>query len=167
MDKKNDVKLAMMFDGGFAEGGAPAIELAERAGCWVTCHNELRTMNNAQDDKKTKFIKGAALDAGKFMDLIQWKSGKGEKPVDGYIADKRVMEGGKGLVKAEGKKEGNKWVVTFTRALASGGTRDHKIEPGKIYNFGFAIHDGNSEARYHVTTFRSITSSRSTRTSRA
>ncbi len=149
MDKKNDVKLAMMFDGGFAEGGTSAIELAERAGCWVTCHNDLRTMKEAKDDKKTKYIKDASLNGGKFMDLIQWRSGKGEKPVDGYIADKRVMEGGKGLIKAEGKKDGNKWVVTFTRALAGGGTGDHKIEPGKIYDFGFALHDGGSGARYH------------------
>lgn len=149
MDKKNEVKLAMMFDGGFAEGGTPAIELAERAGCWVTCHNDLRSMKDAKDDKKTKYIKGAALDGGKFMDLIQWRSGKGEKSIDGYVGDKRVMEGGKGLVKAEGKKEGNKWIVTFTRALAGGGTGDHKIEPGKIYDFGFALHDGGAEARYH------------------
>ncbi|WP_172600027.1 ethylbenzene dehydrogenase-related protein [Sulfuricystis multivorans] len=149
MDKKNEVKLAMMFDGGISDGGTPAIDLAERAGCWVTCHNDLRSMKEAKDDKKTKYIKGAALDGGKFMDLIQWRSGKGEKPVDGFIADKRVMEGGKGLVKAEGKKDGNKWVVTFTRALAGGGTGDHKIEPGKIYDFGFALHDGGAEARYH------------------
>lgn len=149
MDKKNDVKLAMMFDGGFAEGGTPAIELAERAGCWVTCHNDLRSMKEAKDDKKTKYIKGGSLDGGKFMDLLQWRSGKGEKPVDGYIADQRVMVGGKGLIKAEGKKDGNKWVVTFTRALVGGGTGDHKIEPGKIYDFGFALHDGGSEARYH------------------
>ncbi|MCX7897939.1 MAG: ethylbenzene dehydrogenase-related protein [Rhodocyclaceae bacterium] len=149
MDKKNEVKVAMMFDGGFAEGAEPAMELAERAGCWITCHNDLRSMKDAKDDKKTKYIKGAALDGGKFMDLIQWRSGKGEKPVDGYVTDKRVMEGGKALVKAEGKKDGNKWVVTFTRALAGGGTGDHKIEPGKIYNFGFALHDGGSEARYH------------------
>lgn len=149
MDKKNEVKLAMMFDGGFGDGGLPAVEMAERAGCWVTCHNDLRSMKDAKDDKKTKYIKGAALDGGKFLDLIQWRSGKGEKPADGYVTDKRVMEGGKGLVKAEGKKEGNKWIVTFTRALAGGGTGDHKIEPGKIYNFGFGLHDGGSEARYH------------------
>ncbi|MEW6164689.1 MAG: ethylbenzene dehydrogenase-related protein [Pseudomonadota bacterium] len=143
MDKKNEVKLTMLFDGG------GTVEGAELNGCWSTCHTDLRTMKDAKDDKKTKYIKDANLGAGKFYDLIQFRSGKGEKPVDGYVAEKRVMEGGKGLLKAEGKKEGNKWVVTFERSLAGGGTGDHAIAAGKIYNFGFAIHEDYTEARYH------------------
>ena len=143
MDKKNEVKLAMMFDGGGTVAGA------ELNGCWGTCHADLRTMKDAKDDKKTKYIKGADLAGGKFMDLMQFRSGKGEKQVDGHIADQRVMEGGKALVKAEGVKEGNKWVVTFERSLAGGAPGDHAIAPGKIYNFGFAIHEDYSEARYH------------------
>jgi len=143
MDKKNEVKLAMMFDGG------GTVEGADLNGCWGTCHSDLRTMKDAKDDKKTKYIKGADLASGKFMDLIQYRSGKGEKPVDGHVADKRVMEGGKALVKAEGAKEGNKWVVTFERNLAGGAPGDHAITPDKIYNFGFAIHEDFSEARYH------------------
>ncbi len=143
MDKKNEVKLAMMFDGGGTVAGA------ELNGCWGTCHADLRTMKGAKDDKKTKYIKGADLAGGKFMDLMQFRSGKGEKQVDGHIADQRVMEGGKALVKAEGVKEGNKWVVTFERSLAGGAPGDHAIAPGKIYNFGFAIHEDYSEARYH------------------
>ena len=59
------------------------------------------------------------------------------------------MEGGQGLVKAEGIKEGNKWVVTFERKLARGGKGDHAITPDKVYNFGFAIHESFAEARYH------------------
>jgi len=143
MDKKNEVKLAMMFDGG------GTVEGAELNGCWGTCHTDLRSMKDAKDDKKTKYIKGADLAGGKFMDLMQFRSGKGETQVDGHIADKRVMEGGKALVKAEGVKEGNKWVVTFERSLAGGAPGDHAIAPGKIYNFGFAIHEDFSEARYH------------------
>lgn len=143
MDKKNEMKLTMLFDGG------GTVEGAELNGCWATCHTDLRTMQNAKDDKKTKYIKDADLGAGKFYDLIQFRSGKGEKPVDGYVADKRVMEGGKGLIKAEGVKEGNKWVVTFERSLAGGGTGDHAITAGKTYNFGFAIHEDHTEARYH------------------
>jgi hypothetical protein len=143
MDKKNEVKLTMMFDGG------GTVEGAELNGCWGTCHSDLRGMKDAKDDKKTKYIKGADLAGGKFMDLMQYRSGKGEKPVDGHVADKRVMEGGKALVKAEGVKEGNKWVVTFERSLAGGAPGDHAITPDKIYNFGFAIHEDFSEARYH------------------
>ncbi|MDD5297886.1 MAG: ethylbenzene dehydrogenase-related protein [Rhodocyclaceae bacterium] len=143
MDPKNEVKLTMMFDGG---GTVPGAEIN---GCWVTCHKDLRTMKEAKDEKKTKYIEGADLASGKFMDLIQFRSGKGEKPVDGYVADSRQMQGGKGLVAAEGKKEGNKWVVIFARNLAGGGKGDHVIEAGKTYYFGFAIHEDYSAARYH------------------
>ena len=143
MDSKSEVKLTMMFDGG------STVENAEQTGCWVTCHTDMRGMKDAADDKKTKYVKGADVGSGKFMDLIQFRSGKDQKPVDGYVADQRVMEGGKGLVKAEGRKEGNKWVVTFERDLAGGGKGDHKIVPGKVYNFGFALHEDYTNARYH------------------
>jgi len=133
----------MLFDGGSTVPGA------ELNGCWNTCHTDLRSMKDAKDDKKTKYVKDADLAGGKFYDLIQFRSGKGEKPVDGYVTDQRYMEGGKGLVKAEGVKDGNKWVVTFERTLAGGGKGDHAITPDKIFNFGFAIHESFAEARYH------------------
>lgn len=142
-DAKNEVKLTMMFDGG------GTVEGAELNGCWATCHQDLRSMKDAKDDKKTKYIKGADLATGKFMDLIQYRSGKGEKPVDGYVAAAREMDGGKSLVKAEGKKEGDKWVVVLERTLAGTGKGDHTIAAGKIYNFGFAIHEDFANARFH------------------
>ena len=142
-DPKNEIKLAMMFDGG------GTVEGAELNGCWATCHMDLRSMKNAKDDKKTKYIKGADLASGKFMDLIQFKSGKGEKPVDGHVDSERRMDGGKSLVKAEGKKEGGKWVVSFERNLSGTGQGDHSVVEGKLYNFGFAIHDDYTNARHH------------------
>ena len=143
MDKKNEVKLTLLFDGG---GTVPGAEIN---GCWSTCHSDLRTMKDAKDDKKTKYVKDADLASGRFYDLMQFRSGKGEKPADGYVAEKRYMEGGKGLVAATGIKEGNKWVVTLERSLAGGGKGDHAIAPGKTYNFGFAVHEDYTEARYH------------------
>lgn len=143
LDAKNEVKLTMMFDGG------DTVEGSTQNGCWATCHTDLRTMKDAKDDKKTKYIKGADLAKGAFLDLMQFRSGKGEKPVDGHVTDQRTMEGGKSLVKAEGKKEGNKWVVTFERDLAGKGTGDHTIAAGKFYNFGIAIHEDYTNARYH------------------
>jgi len=142
LDQKNEVKLAMMFDGG------GTVEGAEINGCWASCHNDLRTMKNAKDDKKTKHIKNSDLASGKFMDLMQYRSGE-KTPVDGYVAEARHMEGGKALLKAEGKKEGNKWVVTFERTLAGGGKGNHAIVADKVYNFGFAIHEDYTNARYH------------------
>ncbi len=143
MDANNEVKLTIMFDGGGTVDGA------EIGGCWVTCHTDLRTMQHAKDDKKTKYINGADLAGGKFMDLIQYRSGEGAKPVDGYVDDERHMEGGKSLVKAEGRKEGGKWIVTFERELAAKGKGDHSIVADRVYNFGFAIHEDHANARYH------------------
>jgi len=144
MDKDNAVKLAFMLEDN-------KIERANLSGCWETCHGDSRTMPDAKDDKKTKYVKGGDVKAGKFYDLMQFRSG--EKAVDGHIIDKRVMEGGKSLVKAEGKKEGNKWVVTFERDLAGKGPGDHTIAAGKMYNFGVAIHEDHSAGRLHYLSF--------------
>jgi hypothetical protein len=103
-------------------------------------------MPDAKDDKKTKYVKDGALAGGKFYDLIQWTS-KGGKS-DGYVADKRVMEGGKALQEAKGEKKGDEWSVVFTRKLA-GGDGDITLASGKTVNFGFAIHDDHTIGRFH------------------
>jgi hypothetical protein len=90
----------------------------------------------------------AALKEGKFMDLIQYRAGE-KKSADGYVLESRHMDGGKSLVKAEGKKDGHKWVVTFERTLAGLGRGDHTIAAGKTYNMGFAIHEDYAAARFH------------------
>ena len=138
MDAENPVKLAFMLDDNKVEG-------ANIGGCWSSCHEDSRTMPGA-DDKKTKYVKGGSVAGGTFYDLVQWKS-KG-KPADGYVADRRVMEGGKALVSADGKSDGGTWTVVFTRKLA-GGEGDVTLAPGKTYNFGFAIHDDHAAGRFH------------------
>ncbi len=140
MDKDNAVKLAFMLEDN-------KVERASLSGCWETCHQDARSMPEGKDDKKTKYVAGADLKGGKFYDLIQWTS-KGAKH-DGYVADKRVMDGGKALVEAKGEKKGDEWVVTFTRKLAGGGEGDITLAAGKTYNFGFAIHDDHTSGRYH------------------
>jgi len=140
MDKENPVKLAFMLEDN-------KVERANLSGCWETCHQDARTMPDAKDDKKTKYVPGGDVKSGKFYDLIQWKS-KG-KAVDGYVAEKRVMEGGKGLVEAKGEQKGDTWTVTFTRKLAGGGEGDIALASGKTYNFGFAIHDDHTVGRFH------------------
>ena len=140
MDDKNPVKIAFML--------APLdkIELADQSGCWATCHADLRTMPGASDTK-TKYVKGGSLADGKFYDLYQWRSGE-KKGYNGYVADKRVMEGGNALVSAEGKADGDNWSVVFVRKLA-GGEGDVTLDPGKTYDFGFAIHDDSTAGRFH------------------
>lgn len=140
MDKDNAVKLSVMLEGN-------KIERANQSGCWESCHRDARTMPDAKDDQKTKYVVGGDVKAGVFYDLIQWTS-KGAKH-DGYVADKRVMDGGKALLDAKGEKNGDQQVVTFTRKLAGGGEGDITLAPGKTYNIGFAIHDDHASGRFH------------------
>ncbi len=140
MDKDNQAKLAVMLEDN-------KIERAQQSGCWETCHVDARTMPDAKDAQKTKYVTGGDVKAGQFYDLIQWTS-KGTKH-DGYVADKRVMDGGQALIGAKGEKKGEQQVVTFTRKLAGGGEGDITLAPGKAYNLGFAIHDDYTNGRFH------------------
>jgi Ethylbenzene dehydrogenase len=139
MDKDNAVKLAFMLEDNKVAG-------ANLSGCWESCHVDARTMPDAKDDKKTKYVKDGNVASGVYYDLVQWTA-KGAK-FDGHVADKRVMEGGKALVDAKGEKKGDEWVVNFTRKL-SGGEGDVALAAGKTYNFGFAIHDDHTVGRFH------------------
>ena len=128
-DKENDVKVAVMFPN-------DKVEKAEQVGCWATCHGDARTMPGA-DDKKTKYTKEGAYE------LMQWKSAKGAKAVDGTVTDKRNMEGGTAGVKAEGSKAGDTYTVTFTRKLSG------PVVEGKSVPFGIAVHADHATGRFH------------------
>ena len=179
LDPVNKVKLAVMF-------ATDDVKYAGQAGCWGTCHADLRTMPVHPDDAAasglpldvsagvTKYIaasrtaieeKGrrgktlggwdklkdaAAIEAelanGQFMDLVRWNAdGKVE---NGYILDQRVMTGG-APVEAQGWLEAGVWTVEFKRPLQPGQVGDLDLAAGKVYNFGFAIHDDYSNARFH------------------
>jgi hypothetical protein len=146
MDADNQTKLAIMLaeDGIMAaDAKGKEVDMSALGGCWATCHQDARTMPDAKDDKKTKYIKTA----GKFYDLMQWTS-KANKGTDGKITDKRVMDGGTALVSAAGENKGGEWSVVFTRKL-TGGDGDVALASGKTYNFGFAIHDDHTNGRFH------------------
>ena len=136
-DKENEVKTTVMFanDKVAVVAGDKSVSGAQ-VGCWATCHNDVRTMPGA-DDKKTKYIKDGAYE------LMQWKSAKGAKAVDGSVSDHRAMEGGATGVKAEGENKGGVYTVTFTRKL--NGT----LGEGKTVPFGFAVHADNAAGRFH------------------
>ena len=136
-DKENDVKVAVMFanDKVTAAAGDKTVAGA-LVGCWATCHTDARTMPGA-DDKKTKYPKDGAYE------LMQWKSAKGAKAVDGSVSDKRNMEGGTAGVKAEGDNKGGTYTVTFTRKLAGA------LAEGKAAPFGFAVHADHATGRFH------------------
>ncbi len=136
-DKDSEVKAAVMFANDKVTVDASGKPVAgAQVGCWATCHADARTMPGA-DDKKTKYTK----DGG--FELMQWKSAKGAKAVDGSVTDKRNMEGGTAGVKAEGDNKGGAVTVTFTRKL------NGALAEGKAVPMGIAVHADKSGGRFH------------------
>ena len=89
----------------------------------------------------------AAQDANQYMDIVRYKSGTGDVE-DGQILASRDMHGGQGATVEAALKNGT-WSVVVKRKLKSEKAGDVSIETGKVYNFGFAIHDDYSSDRYH------------------
>lgn len=176
MDAKNPVKLAVMLDAGKVELGTLGGCWASchddlRSMPDVSPDAPKHAKAKALDIRKngpTKYLKesrtaletktrprggwdkvrsddeiAAALKDGKFLEILQYRSG--EKPREGYVLDARRM---KEAAVAEGKNEGGSWTVTLTKKLA-GGEGSHKVEPGKTYTMGFAIHDDYANERWH------------------
>lgn len=184
MDPDNPVKLAVMF-------ATDAVEYADRAGCWGTCHHDIRTMPDTPDTATaggnavagqldlsrgvTKYLKesrsdievqgrrgkkrggwdklksadelNAEMNSGHFMDIVRYKSGTGEIE-DGHILEQRIMSGGEGAEFSAELNNGT-WSLVMKRKLKSDKPGDLNLDTDKIYNFGFAIHDDFSAARFH------------------
>lgn len=169
MDPKNAVKLAIML-------ATDEVKYADRAGCWGTCHADLNSMPfvpEGQDvtkyltESRTKIeIKGrnskplggwdqrksedeikTEYDAKHYMDIIRYKAGE-KKVEDGAIMADRVMDESS-TSEFTANKQGDQWVVEIKRPLKSIVADDINLELGQTYNFGFAIHDDFSSARYH------------------
>ena len=81
------------------------------------------------------------------MDLLRYQSGNGAAE-DGYVLAERVTSGGQGFEVLAGL-EGDDWSLELRRKLISTKAGDVNLEPGQMYNIGFAIHDDFSSARYH------------------
>ncbi|GLX76922.1 hypothetical protein tinsulaeT_02620 [Thalassotalea insulae] len=103
------------------------------------------------DKLKDQSAIDAAMANNQYLDLLRYKSGNGEVE-DGHILAERKMHSGQGAEVTATLNSGT-WSVIFKRKLASNKPGDLTIESGKVYNFGFAIHDDYSKARYHHVSF--------------
>ncbi|MCK5725312.1 MAG: NapC/NirT family cytochrome c [Thiotrichaceae bacterium] len=169
MDSENEMKLAIMFAGA-------KVKYADQAGCWGTCHHDLNSMphhpegqnvvkyitesrtkievkgrrkkmRGGWDKRKTEEEIKTELASNHFMDISRYKSGT-KTSEDGYVLGDRVMEGSQNT-EFTATLDGDNWVVEMKRKLKSDKAGDITMELDKLYNFGFAIHDDHTSARFH------------------
>ncbi|HKI73024.1 MAG TPA: ethylbenzene dehydrogenase-related protein [Pseudomonadales bacterium] len=165
---KSDYKerVTMMF-------GTEDIKEAARAGCWGTCHNDLKGMpddaglskyltasrtkmsmsgggTNYKSDAEIKEL----LDKGHFMEFWQAaiNPGKPAEGIEGYILKDR-QEDKASDVKAEASLKDGTWTVILSRKLNVSGDGKRSIVAGQVYPVGFAIHDDYAEHRHHYVSF--------------
>lgn len=93
----------------------------------------------------------SAMANNQYLDLLRYKSGT-KTTEDGSIMAERDMHGGQGI-EVEASLNAGTWSVIVKRKLKSENVGDVSIEAGKLYNFGFAIHDDYSSSRYHHVSF--------------
>ncbi|MCP3673894.1 MAG: cytochrome C552 [Gammaproteobacteria bacterium] len=89
----------------------------------------------------------AEMDAGRYMDIVRYKSGSNVVE-DGHILADRNMTGGQGA-EFDAKLKGAKWTVAMKRKLSSDKAGDVSLALDQVYNFGFAIHDDYTNSRFH------------------
>lgn len=89
----------------------------------------------------------AAVEADQIFDLLRYQSGTGLTE-DGYIYEQRNMASGQGF-EVVSNNDGGHWVVEMKRKLTSDQKGDISFDSANTYNFGFAIHDDFSDARFH------------------
>ena len=146
--KGNDLAKRLNFDTGSGLGVTKylketrtKLELKGRGG------KALGGWDKLKDDTDIQASQGN----DQFMDIVRYKSGSGVVE-DGQILASRDMHGGQGAEVEASLKNGT-WSVVIKRKLKSDKAGDVNIEAGKVYNFGFAIHDDYSSARYHHVSF--------------
>lgn len=146
--KGSDLAKRLNFDTGsgtgvtkYLKGSRTELELKGRGGKALGGWDKLKDQGDID----------AMQTSNQFMDVVRYKSGTKEVE-DGQILAERDMHKGVGATVEASLKNGT-WSVVVKRKLKSDKAGDVSIEAGKVYNFGFAIHDDYSSARYHHVSF--------------
>jgi len=148
--------------------GDAAIKESVRAGCFGTCHSDVKDMPDSAGLTKylaasrTKLTRTGGgenykpdtdiddlIKDGISMEYWQAKLNPGEPAVavDGYVMKDR-QDNDVTTVKADADYQNGKWSVVLSRSLA-GGPKHKTLQTGVTYPVGFAIHSGYAEKRHH------------------
>ena len=157
----------------FDDGQVPEIV---RAGCWGVCHDDMNGMANAEtgrdinkylvrsrpkmtrkgggDNIKSADELKSLFEGGGFAEIwqAQLKPGQAATVLNGYILETR-HDHDPSQVFVDAVFNDGKWLVVFSRKLNMDNPAYEKIESGKTYTIGFAIHDGYVKGRRHYVSF--------------
>jgi hypothetical protein len=70
-----------------------------------------------------------------------------------YVVSDRLATGSAADNKARGTWKDGMWTIVFVRPLNLKNPDDKALSEGKVYNFGFAVHDDNITTRGHQVSF--------------
>jgi len=167
MDAKYATKVTVMLSDGKAAN-------ANRAGCWIACHEDSTKMPGGADATRTKYLgasrakqarqgsgdemKPAADLAkmradGQYLEYWQALLNPGAPTVANAftVLDKRD-DAKPDAVAAEASFANGKWSVTLSRKLKAGAPYQD-IAAGQPFTIGFAIHAGHTAGRFHYLSF--------------
>jgi len=65
----------------------------------------------------------------------------------------RTPDGSAADIMVNASWQNGKWVVEFRRKLITGNADDKPLNAGRVYRFGMALFDDNTENRYHLISF--------------
>jgi cytochrome c-type protein NapC len=99
------------------------------------------------DKLKTPEELKAGMEAHKFMDIARYKSGKAVTE-SGHILEQRDLHAADGVEMSAENRDGM-WTLVVKRKLDPASPEHLSLAKDKVYNFGFAIHDDYSNARFH------------------
>ncbi len=164
-----DTKVTLMLDDG-------SVEEFTAGGCWAVCHQDSKRMPEASGDGEQKYLAESRkkikkkvgggnnyvsdgdlqglMSAGTYLEYWQARLNPGQPAtaVDGYILKERT-ENPSPAIAVNASEAGGNWVVEFSRPLTVAGPYK-ALAAGKTYMLGIALHDQNTEGRYHLTSLQ-------------
>lgn len=165
MQKEFKTKLAVIIDDG-------SVKESTVAGCFAACHDDATgmashsgnsertlylsasrekvTRSGGGDQYKTKDDIDELFANGNLLEFWQVKLNPNSPPSidEGYILEKRHVDNTH-HVEARYDYQNGRWRLEVKRALNTNSPAHKKLQEGKKYIIGFALHDDYVKGRYH------------------
>jgi hypothetical protein len=155
--------------------GSEALPVAHVAGCWASCHNDLRDMPDAHPEQLTKYLPNSRVrltatgggtdlrsdaelaeerSSGRYLEYwqVELDTEAAVEPVDGYFLEARHTNDSAAVTASARRSDGH-WIVEMARPMAAPGGTRKDIERGMRYTLAIAIHENHYTHRHHYVSF--------------